>query len=131
MNPTRKVLIVATPGNLQAGLQILLAKLPDLETLVVADTRSAMGAISGQKPALVIVDCDVAPGRCADLLQHLKGFSSGLRCLALVSRVDDLATVTKSGADIALMKGIPAKNLLATVEALLVSGETHTLHSSA
>jgi DNA-binding NarL/FixJ family response regulator len=125
MYPSKLVLIVAAPGDLQAGLQILLAKLPQVETLVVADERSALGTVARQKPTLVIVDCDVPHRRCPELLHHLKGSSPDLRCLALFNQVDELADATGYGADLSLMKGVPAKKLLAAVESLLDTGETH------
>jgi DNA-binding NarL/FixJ family response regulator len=123
MNPSKMVLIVATPGDLQAGLQILLAQLPEVETLVVADERSALVTIARQKPTLVIVDCDVSQGRCPEIVRRLKECSPNFQCLALLNQVDELAGAAKYGADVALIKGIPAKSLLETVKALLVAGE--------
>jgi DNA-binding NarL/FixJ family response regulator len=130
MNPSKLVLIVAAPGNLQAGLQILLAKLPEVETLVVADRRSALGTIARQKPALVIVDCDASKRHCPELLRQIRGGSPDLRCLALLNQVGELAEATEAGADVALIKGFPAKKLLATVKRLLAAGEMHQFQSS-
>ena len=125
MSLSKLVLIIAAPGDLQAGLQILLAKLPEVETLVVADERSALGTIARHKPSLVIVDCNVSQRRCPEFLRHLKRCSPDLRCLALFNQIDELADASEYGADISLMKGVPAKKLLAAVEALLVTDETH------
>ena len=120
---TQVILIVATPGNLQAGLQALLTKLPDVETLVATDERSTLRAVERHNPALVILDYEVSGDDYRAMVRQIKGQRPTIRCLVLVDQVEEREDALENGADAVLIKGYPALKLIAVVEELMAIRE--------
>lgn len=116
---TPVILIVAEPGDLQAGLQVLLAKLPDVEILAASGESAALNAMNRHRPSLLILDVDVAGSQSPALLNQIKGRWSDIRCLVLLNQVGEQQAALSGGADAALIKGFPAARLVPVVEGLL------------
>jgi DNA-binding NarL/FixJ family response regulator len=119
MTMKQMVLIVAPPGDLQIGLQALLAVLPDVEVLVAAEGPLALEVIERHAPRLVILDDDL-PGDAALLsANRIKARWPEIRCLVLVRDEQQRQRVGKTNADLVLIKGYPAAKLIAAIEGLL------------
>ena len=116
---TPVILIVAAPGDLQAGLQVLLAKLPDVEILAASGESAALNAMVRHRPSLLILDVDVAGSQSPALLNQIKGRWPNIRCLVLLNQAGEQQAALSGGADAALIKGFPAARLVPVVEGLL------------
>jgi DNA-binding NarL/FixJ family response regulator len=119
MESVQVVLIVAAPGDLQAGLQVLVAKLPGVEVLAVADGRAALSVLARYRPALVIVDGDLLEVRSQTLMRQIKERWPPVRYLVLLNDPKGREEALANGADAALVKGYPAARLVTVVEQLL------------
>lgn len=118
------VLIVATPGDLQTSLQMLLALLSEVEVLVAAEGSSALQAVEHYAPALVILDFELPGTVGPKVLIDIKSCRPATPCLALVNDEQQLQRAKDAGADRAVIKGYPPAKLLANIEDLLFHGET-------
>jgi DNA-binding response OmpR family regulator len=123
MESSQVILIIAAPGNLQAGLQVLLGQLAGVEILVVADGKSALGAVKRHSPSLVILDSDIDDHMRQMVFGQIKSQHPGICCLSLVNHVDERDEVLISGADAAIVKGYPAARLLNVIKGLLADGD--------
>jgi DNA-binding NarL/FixJ family response regulator len=119
----RVILIVAPPGDIQAGLQLLAARVPSSEVLAVADALAALAAIARHRPSLVIVDGDIL--RLADpgLVPRIKARWPSILCLVLSNCPEERQAALAGGADAALVKGFPAARLVTAVNQLLATGQ--------
>jgi DNA-binding NarL/FixJ family response regulator len=118
----KSILIVAPPGDLQAGLQILMAKLPAVETLTVADAQAALAAVARHQPTLMILDSDILCDEPLLPVRRIKEAWPSVLCLVLSSHPKERRQALINGADAALVKGFPAARLAAAVEQLLETG---------
>ena len=119
MDEPTVILIVARPGDLQAGLQLLLANLHDVETLVAADEKSALGAVERHSPALMILDGDIPAANPTTLIRQVKTTRPATRCLVISNGCSERQLAMDSGADAAFIKGYPASEILAEAAELL------------
>ena len=119
MTTKQMVLIVAPPGDLQIGLQALLAVLHDVEVLVAAEGPLALEVIERHPPWLVILDDDL-PGDAALMsANQIKARWPEIRCLVLVSDEQQRQRVGETSADLVLIKGYPPAKLIAAIQGLL------------
>jgi DNA-binding NarL/FixJ family response regulator len=119
MAPKQMILIVAPPGNLQLGLQALLAVLRDVEVLVAAEGPLALEVIERHTPSLVILDDDL-PGDATPLsANQIKARWPEVRCLVLADDEQQRQRLQETSADLVLVKGYPAAKLKAAIEGLL------------
>jgi DNA-binding NarL/FixJ family response regulator len=119
MAPKQMILIVAPPGNLQLGLQALLAVLRDVEVLVAAEGPLALEVIERHTPSLVILDDDL-PGDATPLsANQIKARWPEVRCLVLADDEQQRQRLQETSADLVLIKGHPAAKLKAAIEGLL------------
>jgi DNA-binding NarL/FixJ family response regulator len=119
MAPKQMILIVAPPGNLQLGLQALLAVLRDVEVLVAAEGPLALEVIERHTPSLVILDDDL-PGEATPLsANQIKARWPEVRCLVLADDEQQRQRLQETSADLVLVKGYPAAKLKAAIEGLL------------
>jgi DNA-binding response OmpR family regulator len=117
--PKQMILIVAPPGDLQLGLQALLAVLRNVEVLVATEGPLALEVIEKHAPSLVILDDDL-PGDGALLsANQIKASWPEIRCLVLVSDEERRQRVGETNADLVLIKGYPPAKLIAAIQGLL------------
>lgn len=113
--PMKQILLVAPPGRLQEGLQVLLATLPDTGVVVVTGAQAAQAQGGGRQPQLVIV----AGGDVEQAVSTLMQERPAPRFLALVEHEQQRLAVEATGADVVLVEGVPAGRLLSIVSTLL------------
>lgn len=118
------ILILATPGDLQTSLQMLLSLLSDVAVLVTAESSSALQAIERYAPALVIMDFALPEEDQPNGVNRIKARWPATPCLVLVNDEQQYQKAQASGADLVLVKGYPAAKLLATIEDLLTQRES-------
>ena len=119
VEPKPTILILAMPGDLQTSLQMLLSLLSDVAVLVTAAGYSALQAIEGYAPALVIFDFALNGGDPQMIVDMIKVRWPTIPCLVLVNDAQQRQRAQNTGADLVLVKGYPAAKLLAAVENLL------------
>jgi len=123
VEPKPTILILAMPGDLQTSLQMLLSLLSDVAVLVTATGYSALRAIEGYAPALVIFDFALNGGDPQMIVDMIKVRWPTIPCLVLVNDAQQRQRAQDAGADLVLVKGYPAAKLLAAVENLLSQSE--------
>ena len=115
------ILIVSPPGDLQIGLQALLATRLEVDVLVTAEGSSALRIIERHNPALVILDHDLPKNNVPMMIQHVKSSWPDIGCIVLVNDDEVRQTIMGTGPDLILIKGIPGSKLVAEIEKLLYS----------
>ena len=125
MKTVQVILIIAAPGDLQAGLQLLLTRLRDVEILAVADEKSALGTAERHSPSLVILDSDISGEQSPLLVRQIKNYQPDIRCLVLLNDAEERQEALSGGADAVIIKGYPAARLAAVVEELLATGSAN------
>lgn len=111
----KQILVIATPVQLQEGLQALLGTLSQVAVVVVADAGAAQAQMAQRTPHLVII----AGRRAVETLAALVNHSPAAHFLLLVEHARDKAAAEAAGADAALVEGAPASHLLDVVRDLL------------
>lgn len=122
----KQILVVAPPGRLQEGLQVLLATLPESEVVVVAGTAGAARQARLLRPQLVIVAGRDAAGTLATVVEAY----APAHFLLLVEHSRQMVAAEAAGADVVLVEGTPAARLLAAVRALLADASPDTTEVS-
>ena len=113
-------LIVTGPGSLQNGLLALMTAMPEIQVVGEADDASAaLQMVVEHRPDLVLLDMDLPGNEPCALLRQIKNDWPATRCIALAEDVPQQREAEASGADIALVKGFPPAQLIATIEGLL------------
>ena len=114
------VLIVASPGELRESLQALLATLPQVgQVLVANDGAGALSAIERHCPELLVVAGDIPVSNAHRLLERAKQECPESKFLVLVDSTAQLNEAESAGADRAVLKGYPASQLLRTASELI------------
>ena len=113
-------LIVARPGDLRDGIYSLLTVISDIISIHQADSaKSAISLVEDESPELIILDFDLPQEDMATLLAIIKAHSPESRCLAISEHTQQLKVAQDAGADLALIKGSLASELLNSVRELL------------
>lgn len=111
------VLIIAPPGPLRTGLQVLLSASPHLAQIHLADDgRAALGMLAGCSPSVIILDFRLPDS--AALLRQLKAGRPFARTAALAHNAGQRQLAEAAGAQVVLRLGLPADQLLETVQQL-------------
>ena len=113
-------IIVARPGPLRNSLQSLMTTMPQIEILAETSDPSAllrMGA--GIQPDVVLLDASLPEEQVWAALGQIKKEWSQTRSIVLVEDSQQQQKAQASGADLVLIKGYPAANLIAAIERLL------------
>ena len=113
-------LIVARPGDLRDGLYSLLTVTNGITSVLQADgAKSALRLVVDESPELIILDFDLPREDMAKLLTRIKAHSPRSRCLALAEHAEQREAAQGAGADLVLIKGCLASELLNSVGELL------------
>ena len=122
------ILIVAPPGDLQIGLQALLSNRLDVDVLVTGKGSSAIKAIGRHSPAIVILDEALRLNNTPGLIQQIKSSWSEICCIVLVNDEERRQKILYAGADLIVIKGLPAAKLVIEIEKILfVEEEDHPM----
>lgn len=112
------VALLAPPGPLRDGLRALLAALPSVSrTTVVDSVVQAAAVFPTDPPDVVVLDSGSARLHLPADLASLRAAAPGCACLVLVEEVP--AIPAASPAQRLLVKGAPATELVAALEALI------------
>jgi DNA-binding NarL/FixJ family response regulator len=112
-------LIVAKPGSLHDGLLALLTAIPQLDVVGEADDADlALQMVAKRRPELVLMDADLPQDEAWEVLGKIKTEWPAMQCVVLAGDVQQRQAAEAAGADIVLLKGIPAAKLIASIEAL-------------
>ena len=115
-----RALIVTHRESLQNGLQALVMSIPQVDIIGQVDDGSrALEIIQEHHPDLVLLDMDLPGNEPSALLRQLKNDWPATRCIALANDVQHQQESEVAGADVALVKGFPPAQLIATIERLL------------
>jgi DNA-binding NarL/FixJ family response regulator len=111
------VLIVAKEASLCGGLAALVEAIPGVDRVAQAHNPvEALKQAGMEPPDLIVLDTDVGG---LDLFTALHGKCPGVKILLLVEDMRQQTQAQVAGADVALIKGYPAHELLKTVQAML------------
>lgn len=119
-------LIVAKPSQFREGLQAMLASIPQIKQVSqVDDAASALRMVAQHSPALILLDFDLSSSDAlAVALKQIKALWPESRCIALVHNEPEYQLAKAAGADVVVMKGVPAAQLFIIVKELLSQPET-------
>jgi DNA-binding NarL/FixJ family response regulator len=113
-------LVAIRPGSLQDSLVALVTTLHQVNTVLIAeDAASALRAMAKHRPALVLLETSIHAEDGQSALRQIKTKWPATRCIALADDVHEQDEAEASGADVVLLKGYPAAELIAAVERLL------------
>jgi len=113
-------LIAAKPGPLQRSLQAVLAAMAQIKTVRQADdVASTLRVLAECHPGLVLLDTNLSTNGAAALVKMIKAQEPRCCCLVLADDVQGQREVECAGANLALVKGLPAEKLLESIERLL------------
>ncbi len=114
------VLIISRPDPLRNSLKALLMAIPSIGAIHQADDLpAALRALTEHYPALVLLDINLPGESLSTLLKWLKANEPQSRRLVLADTVQQQQDALAAGADVALLKGFPAAELLAIIAELL------------
>lgn len=124
MKRRAQILIVARPSPLRDGLRALLTTMPQIEIIgPVDDAPSALKMVTEQRPAVVVLNPNLAGDEVWTVLRGIKAEGTQTRCIILADNIQQQQVAKAAGADYALLKGFAATRLLRTIESLLSSAE--------
>lgn len=116
------VLIVSATSTLQEGLGALMASIPGVEELQqIQGAAQALHMMEQRQPDLVVLDMEGLEAETSDILAFIRRHKSATKSLLLVGGTRQQTQVQVAGADVALIKGYPAQELVETVQALLLA----------
>ena len=114
------IVLAATRGPLQDGLQAVLSAIPKVTRAEHAgDAASALARVADSRPSLVVLDDALRGDATLMLLRLIKSISPDTRCLVLTDDVHRLSVAASDGADAVMLQGTPATELFETIARLL------------
>lgn len=121
-----EIYLVDDHALLRDGLRSLLEAAGHRVVGECADPAQALAEVPALAPALLLLDLHLGAHSGFELLERLRARAPGLRCLVLTmsARPRDVAEALRLGAAGYLLKGAPAQELLAAVDAVL-QGRQH------
>ena len=115
-----KVLIVSPNADLREGLSALIASIPFLKLLDQGqDLEQTLRILERQQPDLIVLDMGGLGEEALLILEYSRRHQPMMKSLVLVEGMRHQTQAQVAGADVALIKGYPAHELLETVQALL------------
>jgi len=120
MNDRAHVLVVAKPGRLRDSLRVLLNSLPGIATVeAMEDARAAMHAMTDCAPDMVILDTSISNDGGQSLLHEIKNAWPMTCAIAVAQDLEQQSQAVGAGADAALLRGFPTRQLFETIDALV------------
>jgi DNA-binding NarL/FixJ family response regulator len=111
------ILVVSRDASVREGMVTLLASIPEVGDIAQArGSIEALLSVEASKPDLVILD--LAEG-LLEFLEEIRDHCPSVKSLLLVEGMRQQTQAQVAGADVALIKGYPAHELIETVQALL------------
>lgn len=115
-----RLLLVAKAGPLADGLRGLLMTIPGVEIVgPEEELSSALAAILKHRPAVVLLEADLAERKPAAVVRQLKAMSPNSSCVVLADDVTQRRVAEEEGADAVLLKGCRPAELVDAVRRLL------------
>ncbi len=128
-------LIAARPGRMRDSLGAMLAAMPQIDTMIQADSdAAALQMIKEQHPALVLLDTNLYHQECIPVLakrvsavtkqipalvEQIKAQQPETRCLVLADNIQQQLAAGAAGANGVLLKGFSTATLLAAIHQVL------------
>lgn len=124
MSETTHVLVVAKPGRLRDSLQVFLASLPGIAAVrAMEDASDALRCITDRAPDMVILDMSVSDDGGRALLHEIKRAWPMTRAIAVAEDLEQQSRAVGAGADAALLRGFPTRQLSETIDALVATNQ--------
>jgi DNA-binding NarL/FixJ family response regulator len=115
-----KVLIVSPTADLREGLSALIGSIPAVKLLdQEQDVGQTLHILEQHQPDLVVLDMGGLGEEALQILAFVHLHQLVMKILLLVEDMRQQTQAQVAGADVALIKGYPAHELLETVQALL------------
>jgi DNA-binding NarL/FixJ family response regulator len=106
---------------LQRSLQAILTVIDQISSVrQTDDLASTLRVLAECHPRLVLLDTSLSAYRASALVKLIKAQEPQCRCLVLADDVQGRQEAEEAGADLALVKGLPAEKLFESIERLLV-----------
>jgi len=114
------ILIVVRPGPLRDGVEALMATVSRAEIVGKAESASsALSLVLRCHPDLLLLDAGLPGGESWNVLTHCRREQPGLRCIVFADDAEQVWESRAAGADAVFLKGVPAEEIVGTVEKLL------------
>jgi DNA-binding NarL/FixJ family response regulator len=114
------ILLVGKPGHLRDGLDSLLRAMPDLPSLVTADSGLlALKMLREVQLRLVLIVGDLPEAEVPELVRQLKEGWPEVGCLVLADSAAQRERAVRVGADEVLSTGVSAGRLYEVLMAML------------
>ncbi|MBI3967109.1 MAG: response regulator transcription factor [Chloroflexi bacterium] len=126
-----RVVVVGKPGPVRDGLCALLTAIPQIDLVDQADNlQAALPDFGQRRPALVVIDSDVADNDIVAMLLEMRTGWPDARCVAFADDPGQQRAAKAAGASAALLKGARAAEIVNILECLLydkqgAAGEGH------
>ena len=119
-NDYPSALIVAKPGPLRDGIQALMIAIPQIDAVYeTSDLSSAPDIVYDRCPDLVLLDSSLDREAIRPAVRRVKAQWPQARCVFLADDVQQKRKGESADADVALLKGLPATQLVAAIVGLL------------
>ena len=120
MSKVYLALVISSRGHIWNGLQSILRTMPRIEIIAEANDPSILMKIGSEiEPKLVLFEANLFEQKdWAGIIKN-KIESPQTIYIALVDDGQQYQIAQKSGADLVLMKGLPAKELILKIEEIL------------
>ncbi len=116
MEPRIRVMIVDDRRFSRDGLQALLATTPEVEVIGEAVNGSEAVRLAEQfRPDVVLMDIRMPKMNGIEATRHIKSGRPETRVILLTMYADHRTEAMDAGADVFLLKGCPAEQLLSSI----------------
>ena len=120
MTHTIPALIMARPGRVRDGLQVLLATVPQVGHVNLVENVSDLFATVGDtNPLLVLLDANLSDAHVMAVLTTIKRVYPDSRCLVIADSLYQQMRAKNAGADGVLLRGFSAVEFAEMVEMVL------------
>ena len=113
-------LVIAQPGPFRKSLMTLLSTMPEIEIIAEArDLETLQRAGEELQPDLILIETDVSSDELQKALHQFKQKCACTQMVVLVDTIKHQAEAKAAGADIVLLKGFRAPQLIEQIQAVL------------
>lgn len=111
--------MVAQPGPVRDGLEVLLSAVPRLGIAGVVDSsQAALNQIEVEPPAIVLIDFALTGIEAPELVRQIKAARPQIRCVVLADSLEQEEAARQAGAAITLRQGAAPAEIFETFEKL-------------